>query len=687
MASEFRKNVPHIIAIFLLLFALLIVSTKVGLIRCSDLGEGYCQVYWGIFGTPKILIVYGDEGIGDPSKLESEIETIWRLPVQKIDVNSISEEMLFRYDLVIVERARQIPTAKMKIFNDYMMKKLDGRLVWVGDSGTFGSLSDKSCRDMEFTVRYTEKIWNTSTLQAASRTKMVCIDEGALDRENISLFENTALRAKLLKEAAFNKLKEYCTDSFSTTQDAKLDLVKEKYGYRCNLPSNSDYSQVFFDWQNEGKFNNIINPWDRGNYTLLGTERMGEGVDFGTNVLGLSFVADEFAVKNYQDYETRLEEARQELLVANTGFLACSDLMSGSVCDTSKTLGKIKTDLAEIKELKTSTQDYIDYSVITQLTSTLKSSGNSSASLSDAIYIIQAEREKLGDIVVPGNEPSEQDITQMQSIKDSLESMIGPISSLEASEDDETMQNEYAEMRVYLENKKNRLDDYLNNLTVDMNEHEQCKEHGGGTIQGGLMAELGEENHNKIDLLLSYSSRQTTKIGVLSFMAQTTDDQGLTPEWKHFQVKLNSTDVESVCKGKSDKAEEGFKAAVKALKIMEEVSMEEVKWDARATLKILDQDHLLARGISPSVPLEYTIGNKTLPVPFMLVGALDSPANIVARLEVVPKYADRQDWPAITTHEPIFKTQSMGKGTVVYYAFPPETEEELVHNMIEFLLY
>jgi len=124
-----------IFGIIVLAVILLFVLTWSGMVGCSEIPY-WCEVYESVLGSPRVLIVHGDAGLGDPDALS----TILRSPtvgVSAVDIASldmISLGNLKRYKLVVVEKARKMNMEQLQMFMDYVQLN-GGRLVWVGDAG------------------------------------------------------------------------------------------------------------------------------------------------------------------------------------------------------------------------------------------------------------------------------------------------------------------------------------------------------------------------------------------------------------------------------------------------------------------------------------------------------------------------------------------------------------------------
>jgi len=144
------QNGIRILVLLALIFVLLFVLTFTGVMKCSQLpvaGEAWCDVYWGIktfaTGSPKVLIVYGDSGLGnpvgpEPGSLKELLEDPQilgvypdTLPIERVNLGNLRN-----YDMVIVDRARMIETKQLRAFIDYAMMPTGGILIWTGDAGT-----------------------------------------------------------------------------------------------------------------------------------------------------------------------------------------------------------------------------------------------------------------------------------------------------------------------------------------------------------------------------------------------------------------------------------------------------------------------------------------------------------------------------------------------------------------------
>ena len=130
------KDAYHIALALGMVLLILGLTTWSGIISCRDI-PGWCDVYYGIKGAPRTLIVYGDAGLGDPAALATALRNPQHVAATNIsqqDIDFISAGNLKQFDLVIVTRARRMSTDTLRAFMEYA--DAGGRLVWTGDAGT-----------------------------------------------------------------------------------------------------------------------------------------------------------------------------------------------------------------------------------------------------------------------------------------------------------------------------------------------------------------------------------------------------------------------------------------------------------------------------------------------------------------------------------------------------------------------
>src|SRR3989344_845233 len=137
-----------------LLLALLFALVFFNILSCAAIHPSSCDVYYSIFsgGKPKILIVYGDSGLGDPQALEG----VLRSPrigarVSSKHLDTVSLPNLMDSQLVIVERARKMDIKDIRMFQDYVTR--GGKLVWIGDAGSLGERET----DLTYFLKYSER--------------------------------------------------------------------------------------------------------------------------------------------------------------------------------------------------------------------------------------------------------------------------------------------------------------------------------------------------------------------------------------------------------------------------------------------------------------------------------------------------------------------------------------------------
>jgi len=206
------KNAVHVGILIALVFALLFLLTFTGVVKCSQFpifGEAWCDVYWGIktftIGSPRVLIVYGETGLGNPIGFDNNgsLEELLSDPglvgarVDTLPVDRANLGNLQGYDMVIVDRARRIETKQLRAFIDYATLPTGGILVWTGDAGTELGPNDvflyTKDKDPDADVNRPIGPW-----ERRDNDKMILFDEllgvRPVDNDNISFCELLSCR-------------------------------------------------------------------------------------------------------------------------------------------------------------------------------------------------------------------------------------------------------------------------------------------------------------------------------------------------------------------------------------------------------------------------------------------------------------------------------------------------------------
>ncbi len=662
--QEFQKNIPHLIALAVLILALLLIATKTGLVSCSSLGQGYCDVYYSVVGKPTVLIIRGDEGMGSPDALARMIEDQHQLPVQKLRVDQISKGNIEDYSLIVVERAREIPTEKLKVFNDYLFEDM-GRLVWVGDAGTIGASSDETCRLMTYTAE-----WNTGEGKDRQEyEENICVKEN----EIFSSSEDTAstvlsMKRDLLVEKAFNHIDTLCEDAFEGSLG-----VSEKKGYPCEGAS---YENVYFNWLNEKSFRNNINPWSRGEYEKLTTDTKESGIDFAKSVLGVGFVADDFAVAEFDAYYNDIDAVRDGLINAHTGFVACSRNISDVVCNVDAKAVIVSSSLNAVKKQKDNAK-----TDLSGITTTLNSLAQQKEAKNESGYEATAASQKITLLIsdieavnVPEDIVSVMQITQLEKVVNYLETIENELVQLRGGETDSTLQANYDLHISTVESRINSYSSAVNNLKTSVASYNECSGEEVSTVVDVIASET--DYQKELKELIAYSSPLIDETGAVDFIKHVQSGSN----WGALANKLENVSLQC---GGSDFTT-GMASAAEAIITAEEaVTNPALESNALASMQVADIKHPLVEGVTRAKDLK----KDDLPVPFVLVETNDVNSHEVIQLRVTPAYKGANTWPGITVKDPKFASHLFGKGVVVYYAFPPETDEVFVKNLIEFMLY
>lgn len=136
MPSSRGKQIMNVVILIVLVVVLLVVLTKFRFIHPRDI-PGWQGVYCGIIepGHSRIAIVYGDDGAGDPEKLENLLTRARpsSAPI-RIPLQEISAGMLKNYDIVFLDHARTITFGQAAALQAYLDG--GGNLVWQADSAS-----------------------------------------------------------------------------------------------------------------------------------------------------------------------------------------------------------------------------------------------------------------------------------------------------------------------------------------------------------------------------------------------------------------------------------------------------------------------------------------------------------------------------------------------------------------------
>lgn len=127
------NNLSNIIILAILLGALLFVMTKYGGLQC-DTVPGWCSIYYAVAGSPRVLLVTGDDGLGQHALLREGLSTHTQVFAEALPISAVGSQDLQSYSLVIVDGAKNISTDSLQAFGKFVDQ--GGRLVWIGDAGT-----------------------------------------------------------------------------------------------------------------------------------------------------------------------------------------------------------------------------------------------------------------------------------------------------------------------------------------------------------------------------------------------------------------------------------------------------------------------------------------------------------------------------------------------------------------------
>ncbi len=261
MDEKLKQNIVHLAILLVLLLALVATLIFTGILGCNIVPGG-CELYYTVLkgGAPQILIVHGDEGLGDYTKLEALFNEpdLLRARAKSMDIEKISYGNIIEYDLIIVEQARKICSDKLKIFMFYVNS--GGRLVWTADAGTelcSGEVSGNTSQTDEFLLE--------SQRTEGKEAKIIGPWARKEGDDQLSFDEFLGVNYK----------GNYCefTECVQGLEVGRIEPIspshKLTYGLSPSIPFEGDFSVV--------EFNNAPNS------------RLVAVLDYGTNLLGESY--------------------------------------------------------------------------------------------------------------------------------------------------------------------------------------------------------------------------------------------------------------------------------------------------------------------------------------------------------------------------------------------------------------
>ncbi|HII39083.1 TPA: hypothetical protein HA318_03730 [Candidatus Micrarchaeota archaeon] len=155
MAYPPRQNYPpkeekptevlvKVLVLVVLVVVLLVVLTKLKFMHSKDI-PGWKGFYCGVIEQgkqSKIMVLYGDEGLGDPELLVEQLSRFRvSAPALSMHINSVSTGTLKSFELVILEKARKLTFTQAAVLEAYMDG--GGSIIWIGDAGSEYVLSEE----------------------------------------------------------------------------------------------------------------------------------------------------------------------------------------------------------------------------------------------------------------------------------------------------------------------------------------------------------------------------------------------------------------------------------------------------------------------------------------------------------------------------------------------------------------
>jgi|GEM_PF-1734847 len=140
------KMIVNMVVVVFLVIGLLMVMQYFNFIYLRDvpvMGGWLMGIYERIFGVPQVLMLHGDDSMGDWVALRDRLSANMMFASQDLDAREFDSgsgiiSLLKQYALVIVEDVKTLDKDKLASIDEYV--RGGGNLIWVGDAGTVGTV-------------------------------------------------------------------------------------------------------------------------------------------------------------------------------------------------------------------------------------------------------------------------------------------------------------------------------------------------------------------------------------------------------------------------------------------------------------------------------------------------------------------------------------------------------------------
>jgi len=189
----------------------------------------------------RVALVYGDDGIGDPTALENMIRRVRPYTyLEPVRLSDASYGMLKGYDLVILEHARSVSYKESRALREYLNK--GGMMVWVGDSASRHyydqiDITDVVARTPDDQLGPLERILNPNAPKSFNESGVNKTTIQRLLDHEMSVDELANFSQQLAEKGYFGEAAKKQARGFGPLQDvllAKFVGVVDVSGYGAN---------------------------------------------------------------------------------------------------------------------------------------------------------------------------------------------------------------------------------------------------------------------------------------------------------------------------------------------------------------------------------------------------------------------------------------------------------------------
>ncbi len=148
--TDFRKEIPHLIVLVILVVVLLFTATKFKWVHCSQV-PGWCSAYCSLSGNSKVAIITNSStdnatAAGNPQALSNILQnTRPSTIVATFPHSELSIGLVKSYDLIVLDGFKDITVGEADAVKQYIAQ--GGSVLWIADAASRRVLSEGDLAD------------------------------------------------------------------------------------------------------------------------------------------------------------------------------------------------------------------------------------------------------------------------------------------------------------------------------------------------------------------------------------------------------------------------------------------------------------------------------------------------------------------------------------------------------------